>query len=94
MGHSEKSAVVLTGLVFAAIYTILLVGMARTSYFVRGPLFDGRPASPEIVAVNAARQTCEGIRPLCAGPYADNPAQPECARSAQAMQRMLSLEVD
>jgi hypothetical protein len=91
MGHSEKSAVVLTGLVFAAIYTILLIGMARTSYFVRGPLFDGRPASPQIKIANVASNNCEGTRPLCSDLDPDSAARPECARSAQALPPMLGL---
>ena len=93
MAHSDKSAVVLTGMIIAAIYVIMLVGLTRTSYFIGGAALQRVPA-PEIVAMTRSVPPPAAIRAACVAAEVRTKEPQDCALAAGRPQRLPDLPPD
>ena len=89
MPRTDKSIAILTGMIIAALYVILLVGFTQESYMRRDAAsrvesLSRRPAIPE-----ASTQVCRAGPPLCAALFADPGERQNCVISIDAVRRYL-----
>ena len=90
----ERSVTVMTGMIVAGLYSILLIGVTRESYMKHDaakrdavPRFDlaNARAAPEPVS----KRACLPEHPLCATLFDDAAERQNCAASVQVMRRLL-----
>ena len=72
MPRTDKSVQILTGMIIAALYVIMLVGFSRESYMRRDATARGE-APPGFSLASEATRLCRVERPVCP-PF--SPAQP------------------
>jgi hypothetical protein len=65
MPRTDKSVAVLTGLIMAALYVIMLVGFSRESYIRRESLLAAAANAPGILDDTTNRCTCRIDREVC-----------------------------
>lgn len=96
MPRTDKSIGILTGMIIAALYVILLVGFVRESYMSRESSMrrdvasrtdgaSGQPATPDV-----AKQVCSADLPLCAALFADGSERQRCLASFDAVRRVIA----
>jgi hypothetical protein len=96
MPRTDKSIGILTGMIIAALYVILLVGFTRESYMSRESSMrrdaasrsdgaSGRPATLDV-----AKQVCSADLPLCAALFADVSERQNCLASFDAVRRLVT----
>ena len=96
MPRTDKSIGILTGMIIAALYVILLVGFTRESYMTRESSMrrdassrtDGASGSP--ATLDIAKQICSADLPLCAALFADASERQSCLASFEAIRRMVT----
>ena len=90
MPRTDKSVTILTGMIIAALYVILLVGFSRESYMRRdaAALTDG--VGDGRFAYDASKRVCRVETPLCAMMFADENERQSCLLSVDAMRRFVS----
>jgi hypothetical protein len=71
MPRTDKSVAILTGMIVAALYVILLVGFSRESYMRRDAMAARADGANERTAIDdAARRMCRVERSICSLPLA------------------------
>jgi hypothetical protein len=90
----EKSVTVMTGMIVAGLYSILLIGVSRESYMKRDAMKrDAAPgfelASARTVPEPVSKRTCRPEHPLCATLFDDATERQNCAASVEVMRRLL-----
>lgn len=88
--RTDKSVTVMTGMIIAALYLILLVGFSQESYMRRDAAaarFELASALP--IAGNVSKRVCRTEQPLCATLFADADEREHCANSVEMMRRLL-----
>jgi hypothetical protein len=90
----EKSVTVMTGMIVAGLYSILLIGVSRESYMKRDAT--KRAAAPGLELAGArtvpepvSKRTCLLEHPLCATLFDDAAERQKCAASVEVMRRLL-----
>jgi hypothetical protein len=79
----NRSPIILVGLIIAAIYVIMLVGLTRSSYFIGGAAFE-RPVQASGYELATSRSVPAPVpsQPACAAPEAKVAPSPEPADAA------------
>src|SRR5437868_10992400 len=96
--RTDKSVTVMTGMIIAALYLILLVGFSQESYMRRdaaavrielasGPSITGQTG--QVLTGHVSKRVCRTEHPLCATLFADADEQVHCATSVEMMRRLL-----
>ena len=75
----DKSVTVLTGMIIAAMYVVLLLGSIRESYMKRDAEMRFELASAKSVPVDAPKRTCRAEHPLCVEMFADAGERQQCS---------------
>ena len=91
MPRTDKSVTVLTGMIIAALYVILLVGFSRESYMRRdaAALTDGFAEARAAYAANdESKRVCRVETPLCAMLFRDEGERQDCMVSIDAIRRV------
>lgn len=92
MPRTDKSVTILTGMIIAALYVILLVGFSRESYMRRDAaalidgVFDARTTS---AAYDDSKRVCRVETPLCAMLFRDEAERQDCMVSIDAIRRVV-----
>ena len=89
MPRTDKSVTILTGMIIAALYVILLIGFSRESYMRRdaAALTDGFAGAR--AAYNESKQMCRVETPLCAALFRDEGDRQDCMISIDAIRRVV-----
>ena len=96
MPRTDKSTTILTGMIIAALYVILLVGFTQDSYrwrefsMRRGAASRTDDVSRPPVAQDGSRQVCTADLPLCATLFPDSDERQSCLASIDAVRRFVS----
>jgi hypothetical protein len=100
----DKSVTVMTGMIVAGLYSILLIGVTRESYMKRdaaardvAPRFELASARTEgtrteggtTVAEPVSKRTCLPEHPLCATLFDHAAERQNCAASVEVLRRLL-----
>ena len=95
LARTDKSVTVLTGMIIAALYLILLVGFSQESYMRRDAAaarfeLAGAPSSTgQVLTGHVSKQVCRAEHPICATLFAGAGEQEHCANSVEIMRRLL-----
>jgi hypothetical protein len=65
MPRADRSVAILTGMIIAALYVILLVGVARESYMRRDAVASREAVFARPAVDDASKRTCR-VEPACA----------------------------
>jgi hypothetical protein len=92
--RTDKSVTVMTGMIIAALYLILLVGFSRESYMrrdaaARFELAGAPSATGQVLAGNVSKRVCRAEHPVCATLFTGADDQDHCATSIEVMRRLL-----
>jgi len=90
MPRTDKSNAILTGMIIAALYVILLVGFAQESYMRRDAASRTDELSRAPTNREVSKRACEADLPLCAALFSDLSEQYNCVVSIDAVRRYLS----
>ena len=92
MPRTDKSITILTGMIIAALYVILLVSFTQESYMRRDAarlkLPDGLSAGD--VTRDVSKRVCRAEPPLCASLFQEPGERENCATSIEAFRRMVT----
>jgi hypothetical protein len=90
--RTDKSVTVMTGMIIAALYLILLVGFSRESYMRRDAAarfeLAGAP-SAQLLTGHVSKRVCRAEHPVCATLFTGADDQDHCATSIEVMRRLL-----
>ena len=97
--RTDKSVTVMTGMIIAALYLILLVGFTQESYMRRdaaarfelasAPSTTGQVSTGQVLTGNVSKRVCRTEHPLCATLFTGADDQEHCANSVEMMRRLL-----
>ena len=90
MPRTDKSTAILTGMIIAALYVILLVGFAQESYMRRDAASRAGVAVTQAAARNVSNQICRVEPSVCAGLFSDASERSNCMTSIEAVRRYLN----
>jgi hypothetical protein len=90
MPRTDKSTAILTGMIIAALYVILLVGFAQESYMRRDAASRGEISVTAVAAQSVSSQVCRVEPPLCAALFSDASERSNCVTSIEAVRRYLN----
>ncbi len=85
MPRTDKSVAILTGMIIAALYVILLVGFSRESYMRRDAALRADAESGATIIEDVSKRVCRIERPICLGAFAAINARQSCAASFDAV---------
>ena len=85
----DKSVTVMTGMIVAALYLVLLLGFTRESYMKRDAETRFELASAKSVPVDVPKRTCRAEHPLCVEMFADADERQQCSAAVEVMRRLL-----
>jgi hypothetical protein len=96
MPRTDKSVAILTGMIIAALYVILLVGFTQESYMWRESSMrrdaatrtDGMSRWP--VTQDVSKPVCRADVPLCAALFADMSERQSCVAAFDAVRRLVA----
>jgi hypothetical protein len=89
MPRTEKSTAILTGMIIAALYVILLVCFAQESYMRRDAASRAAVSVAQAAAQNASSRVCRIEPSLCAVLFFDESERSNCMTSIEAVRRYL-----
>jgi hypothetical protein len=100
LARTDKSVTVLTGMIIAALYLILLVGFSQESYMRRDAAaarFElasaasatGQVLTGQVSTSDASKRVCRAEHPICATLFTGASEQEHCANSVEIMRRLL-----
>jgi hypothetical protein len=95
LARTDKSVTVLTGMIIAALYLILLVGFSQESYMrrdaaaARFELASAASATGQVLTGDASKRVCRAEHPICATLFTGASEQEHCANSVEIMRRLL-----
>src|SRR5437660_653302 len=103
--RTDKSVTVMTGMIIAALYVILLVGFTQESYMRRdavavrfelasapsttGQVLTGQAVTSQAVTGHVSKRACRVEHPLCATLFAGADDLEHCANSVEMMRQLL-----
>jgi hypothetical protein len=93
--RTDKSVTVMTGMIIAALYVILLVGFSQESYMrrdaaaARFELASAPSATGQILTGSVSKRVCRTEPPICATLFTGADDQEHCANSVETMRRLL-----
>src|SRR5882724_3820204 len=93
--RTDKSVTVMTGMIIAALYLILLVGFSQESYMrrdaaaARFELASAPSITGQVLTGHVSKRVCRTEHPLCATLFAGTDDQEHCANSVEMMRRLL-----
>ena len=87
--RADKSVTVMTGLIIAAMYIVLLLSSIRESYMKRDAEMRFELASARSVSVDVPKRTCSAEHPLCVEMFADADERQQCSAAVAVMRRLL-----
>ena len=90
MPRTDQSTAILTGMIIAALYVILLVGFAQESYMRRDAASRTEVLVTQAAAQNVSNRVCRVEPPLCAALFADASERSNCLTSIEAVRRYLN----
>lgn len=85
----DKSVTVMTGMIIAAMYTVLLLGSTRESYMKRDAETRFELASAKSVPVDVPKRTCRAEHSLCFEMFADAGERQQCSTAVDVLRRLL-----
>jgi hypothetical protein len=85
----DKSVTVMTGLIIAAMYVVLLLSSTRESYMKRDAEMRFELASARSVPVDVPKRTCRAEHPLCVEMFSDADERQQCSAAVEVMRRLL-----
>jgi hypothetical protein len=96
MPRIDRSVTIMTGMIIAALYVILLVGFTRESYMARDAsrraettgARHAETTGARYVVHDLARKVCRIDPPLCAG-VPDGEERQNCLSSIEALRRLI-----
>ena len=94
MTHSEKPAVVLAGMIIAAIYVIMLISLTRSSYFIGGAALDRTARRADVIAVNRVTPVADIGAARCTAPEPMTEDALQCLRATRTLRRLLGLRLE
>jgi hypothetical protein len=85
----DRSVTVMTGMIIAALYVVLLLGSTRESYMKRdaSARFDLAGAKSE--PADVSKRLCRAEHPLCTEMFADTAERQHCSAAVDVMRRLL-----
>jgi hypothetical protein len=105
LARTDKSVTVLTGMIIAALYLILLIGFSQESYMRRdaaaarfelasaasatGQVLTGQVLTGQVLTGDAPKLACRAEHPICATLFTGAGEQEHCANSVEIMRRLL-----
>ena len=90
MLRTDKSVGVLTGMIIAALYVILLVGFSRESYMRRDAAGLAEAAFDMAPAGDVSKRVCRTEQPICAALFADASERQSCSASIDTLRQVVS----
>ena len=90
MPRTDKSITILTGMIIAALYVILLVGFTQESYMRRDAASRMESPSRRPAIQDVSTQVCRAEPPLCAALFPDPGERQSCVTSIDAVRRFVS----
>ena len=85
----DRSVTVMTGMIIAAMYIVLLLSSTRESYMKRDAEMRFELASAKSVPVDVPKRTCRAEHPLCIEMFADADERQQCSAAVDVMRRLL-----
>jgi hypothetical protein len=85
----DKSVTIMTGMIIAAMYIVLLLSSTRESYMRRDADMRFELASARSAPVDVPKQTCRAENPLCIEMFADAGERQQCSAAVDIMRRLL-----
>jgi len=85
----DKPVTVMTGMIIAALYLILLLGFTRESYMKRDAAMRVELATARSMPVDVSKRTCRAEHPLCLEMFADADERQQCSAAVDVMRRLL-----
>ena len=85
----DKSVTVMTGMIIAAMYVVLLLSSTRESYMKRDAETRFELASARSVPVDVPKRTCRAEHPLCVEMFADADERQQCLAAVDVIRRLL-----
>jgi hypothetical protein len=90
MPRTDRSIAILTGMIIAGLYVILLVAFSRESYMRRDAASRADASGGFSVMQDVSKRVCRIEPPLCAALFADADERRSCVTSLEAMRRLVS----
>ena len=90
MPRTDRSTAILTGMIIAALYVILLVGFAQESYMRRDAASRAEFSVAQASARNVSNRVCRVEPPLCAALFSEASERSNCVTSIEAVRRYLN----
>lgn len=90
MPSSDRSIAILTGMIIAALYVILLVGFSQESYMRRDAARRGDSGRAVAALDDVSKRVCRAEPPICSTLFAEAGEQQNCVTSIDVMRRLLS----
>jgi len=87
--RADKSVTVMTGMIIAALYLVLLLGSTRESYMKRDATARFDLAGARSAPVDVSKRSCRAEHPLCSEMFADAGERQQCAATVDVMRRLL-----
>ena len=87
MPRTDKSVTILTGMIIAALYVILLIGFSRESYMRRDAVALTDGLAEARAAYDESKRMCRVETPLCSILFRDEGDRQDCAISIDAIRR-------
>ena len=89
MPRTDRSVTILTGMIIAGLYVILLVGFTRESYMRRDASRHADAPAVWPVVHDVSKRVCRIDPPLCAG-LLDGEARQSCLSAIETLRRLVS----
>ncbi len=90
MPRTDKSITILTGMIIAALYVILLVSFTQESYMRRDAARLTDASGAWDVTRDVSKRVCRAEPPLCASLFQDPGERENCATSIEAFRRAVT----
>lgn len=90
MPRTDKSITILTGMIIAALYVILLVSFTQESYMRRDAARLTDASGARAVTRDVSKRVCRAEPPLCASLFQDPGERENCATSIEAFRRLVT----
>ena len=89
MPRTDRSVTILTGMIIAALYVILLIGFTQESYMRRDAASRAQASVVWPVIDDVSKRVCRLETPLCAGAPSNADESQSCTASIDAVRRLV-----
>ncbi len=90
MARSDKTAMVLAGMIIAAVYVIMLIGLTRSTYFIGGAALMRTARTADFEVSTRSAGPLPASPPACPAPPVRVEELQTCAQATQLLQRLLN----